>query len=277
MIILDGKKLAEKILNKLKKEIKKLPASPAGGPSIRLAVVLVGNNPASLNFIKQKQKTAEEIGCQFKLYRFKKNITEQLLARKINEIVKNKSNTGIVIQLPLPRHINEQKILNILPYEKDVDALSVDNPIVEPPAASGIMGILEEYNIKAERKNVVIVGKGKLVGKPLAIMMAKISANLIICDRKTENLASKTLKADILVSATGQPHLIKENMVKKGVVIVDAGFSKINNKIVGDVDFEEVKKKASYITPVPGGVGPMTVAILMNNLIKLAKKQYGIH
>ncbi len=270
MIILDGKKLAEKILSKLRKEIKKIPP-------IRLAVVLVGNNPASLNFIKQKQKTAEEIGIQFKLYRFKENIVEQLLARKINEIVKNKSNTGIVIQLPLPKHINEQKILSILPYEKDVDALSVDNSIVEPPTASGIMRILEEYNIKAERKNVIIVGKGKLVGKPLAIMMAKIGANLIICDRKTENLASKTLKADILVSATGQPHLIKENMVKKGAVVVDAGFSKVNNKLTGDVDFEGVKKKASYITPVPGGVGPMTIAMLMNNLIKLAKKQYGIH
>jgi methylenetetrahydrofolate dehydrogenase (NADP+)/methenyltetrahydrofolate cyclohydrolase len=257
-------------LNKLRKEIKKLP-------SIRLAVILVGNNPASLNFIKQKQKTAKKIGIQFKLYRLKENIVEQLLARKVNEIAKNKNNTGIVIQLPLPRHINEQKILNILPYEKDVDALSVDNPIVEPPTASGIMRILEEYNIKTERKNVVIVGKGKLVGKPLAIMMAKISANLIICDRKTENLASKTRKADILVSAAGQPHLIKENMVKEGTVIVDAGFSKINNKIVGDVDFEEVKKKASYITPVPGGVGPMTIAMLMNNLIKLAKKQYGIY
>ena len=268
--ILNGKKLAEKILNKLRKEIKKLPP-------IRLAVVLVGDNPASLNFIKQKQKTAEEIGVQFKLYRFKKNIAEQTLVNKINEIVKNKSNTGIVVQLPLPKHIKEQKILNIIPCGKDVDALSVDNSFIEPPTASGIMRILEEYNIKAGGENVVIVGKGKLVGGPLAIMMTKIGANLIICDRKTENLTSETLKADILVSATGQPHLIKENMVKRGVVIVDAGFSKVNNRLTGDVDFEEVKKKASYITPVPGGVGPMTVAMLMSNLIKLAKKQHGIH
>jgi len=270
MVILDGKKLAEKILNKLRKEIKKLP-------SIRLAVVLVGNNPASLNFIKQKQKSAEEIGAKFKLYKLDSKIDNQNLVKEVNKIVKNKFNTGIVIQLPLPKHINIQEILNLVPWEKDVDALSVDNPIVEPPTASGIMRILEEYDIKAERKNVVIVGRGKLVGRPLAIMMAKINANLIICDRKTENLASKTLKADILVSATGQPHLIRENMVKKGVVVVDAGFSKINNKIIGDVNFEKVKKKASYITPVPGGVGPVTVAMLMSNLIKLAKKQYGIH
>lgn len=266
MIILDGKKLADKILNRIKKEVAQLLP-------IRLVVVLVGNNPASLSFIKQKQKAAEEIGVQFKLYRFKKNIAEQTLAEQINKIVKNKTNTGIVVQLLLPKHINEQKILNIIPHRKDIDALSVDNHLVESPTASGIMRILKEYNIKIKGEKVVIVGKGKLVGKPLAIIMKEAGADLIICDRQTKNLAFRTVKADILISATGQPHLIKENMIKKGAVVIDAGFSRKNGRIIGDVDFENVKKRTSYITPIPGGIGPLTVAMLMNNLIKLAKLQ----
>lgn len=266
MIILDGKKLAAKILDKLEKDVKKLPP-------IRLAVILVGKNPASLNFIKQKQRTAKKIRIQFKLYKFKENISEKNLNKELAKIVKEKANTGIVVQLPLPKHIDEQRILNIIPLEKDVDALSVDNQLIESPTASGIMKILDEYSIKVKDKKVVIIGKGKLVGKPLAKMMQKAGANLTICDRKIKNLSGKTLKADILVSAAGQPYLIKENMIKKGVVVIDAGFSKIDNKLVGDVDFENVKKKASYITPVPGGVGPMTVAILMVNLVKLAKKK----
>lgn len=263
-MILDGKKIANKILNRIKKEAAQLLP-------IRLVVILVGNNPTSSSFIKQKQKAAEKIGVQFRLCGFKKNIAEQTLAEKINKIVKNKTNTGIVVQLPLPKHIKEQKILNIIPHRKDIDALSVDNPLVEPPTASGIMRMLKEYSIKIKGKKVVIVGKGKLVGKPLAIMMKESGADLIICDRQTKNLALRAVKADILVSATGQPHLIKENMIKKGAVVIDAGFSRKNGRIIGDVDFENVKKRAGYITPVPGGVGPLTIAMLMNNLIKLAK------
>jgi methylenetetrahydrofolate dehydrogenase (NADP+)/methenyltetrahydrofolate cyclohydrolase len=265
MVVLDGKKLAEEILDELKEKIKK--------PPIKLAVILVDKDPASLNFIKQKQKAAKKIGVNFGLYKFKKNIKEENLIKELNKIVKNKSNTGIVIQLPLPKHLNEQKILDIIPQKKDVDALSVDNFLVEPPAASAIMEILNFYHIKVKGKKVIIVGKGKLVGKPLAIMIKKRGANLFVCDRKTKNLASKILKADILVSATGLPHLIKENMVKKGAIVIDAGFSKSKDgKIKGDVDFDKVKRKAAYITPVPGGVGPMTVAMLFSNLIKLAKK-----
>jgi methylenetetrahydrofolate dehydrogenase (NADP+)/methenyltetrahydrofolate cyclohydrolase len=265
-IILDGKKLAEEILDELRKKIKKL--SP-----IRLAVVLVGDNPASLNFIKQKQKAAIKIGVDFGLYKFKKNIKEDSLIKELNKVIKNRTNNGIVIQLPLPKHLDVQKILNIIPQEKDVDALSVDNYLVEPPAASGIIKIIREYKIKIKNKRVVIVGKGRLVGGPLALMMEKNGGKTIVCDKNTKNLASQTIKADILISAAGKPHLIKENMVKKGAVVIDAGFSKVNNKLTGDVDFERVKKKTSYITPVPGGVGPLTVAMLFSNLIKLAKLQ----
>ncbi len=277
-MLLDGKKTAKKILNRTKREVNKLPASPAGGPPIRLAVILVGSNPASLNFIKQKQKKAEEIGAGFKLYSFNSKISNRELTKKIEKIVKNRFNTAVIIQLPLPSHLNAEKLINIIPPEKDVDALSVDNFLVEPPTPSGIMELLREYNIKIKNKHIVIVGRGKLVGKPLAKIMKDTGGKVTVCHSQTQNLKSETLKADILVSATGQAHLIQGDMVKKGVVVVDAGFAKISipgrkEKITGDVNFEKVKEKAKYITPVPGGVGPMTVALLMHNLVKLAKVQ----
>lgn len=256
MTILNGKKIAEKILDKLKEEVKELPP-------IKLVVILVGDDSASLSFVKQKQKAAEKIGVEFKLYKFKENVDEQTLIEKVEKIVQNRTNTGVVIQLPLPPRINTQKILSLIPLEKDVDALSVDNLLVEPPTASGIMKILEEYNIKPREKKVVIIGRGRLVGKPLAEMMEKVGADLTICDKQTKNLSRETLKADILVSATGQPNLIKENMVKNGVIVIDAG--------TDDVDFENVKKRVSYITPPIGGVGPVTVAVLMGNLVKLVQ------
>ncbi len=262
--ILDGKKIANEILNELKEEaLKLLP--------IRLAVVLVGSDPASISFVKQKQRAAKKIGVGFKLYRFNENISEQKLIEKIKKIIKIKDNTGIIVQLPLPKHIKQQKILNIIPAKKDVDALSVDNSFVEPPTASGIIRMLNEYSIKIKGRKVVIIGRGKLVGKPLAKIIKKAGADLMICDIRTKNLKPYTLKADILISATGCPYLIKEDMVKNKAIVIDAGFAKINNKITGDVDFKNVRKKAKYITPVPGGVGPMTVAMLMNNLIRLAK------
>jgi len=271
-MILDGNKLANKILDEIKEEVKKLPASPAsrqggpaGGPPIKLVVVLVGKDPASIGFIKQKQKAAWRIGAGFKLYKFNENISEQKLIKEIEKITKIKDNTGIVIQLPLPKHILQQKVLDIIPVEKDIDALSVDNSFVESPTVSGIMRILKEYSIKIKGKNVVIIGRGKLVGEPLAKIIKKAGADLMTYDIQTKNLKPHTLKADILISATGCPHLVKENMVKRGTIVIDAGYP------IGDVDFENVKKKAKYITPVPGGVGPMTVAMLMNNLIKLAK------
>ena len=272
MIILDGKKLAEEILKRLKKEAE-------GLLPIRLAVVLIGRDPVSLNYIKQKQKTAERIGVDFILYRFKNDISEKQIVNRIKKIIKNKVNNGIVVQLPLPKHINEQKILNLIPKEKDADALSVDNHLVEPPTASGIMEILKEYGIKIKKKRVVIIGKGKLVGKPLAILIKKTGANLVICDRKTKNIVEQTKKADILISATGRSNLVKGNMIKNGAVVIDAGFIRCKTKdgkykITGDVDFEKVKEKAGYITPVPGGVGPMTVAMLFNNLIKLVKIKF---
>ena len=257
MVILDGKKLADKILEDSRKEVEKL--SP-----IKLVVVLVGDDPDSLKFIKQKQKAAEKIGIEFKLYKFNLKISNQNLTKEVNKITKDKSVTGIVIQLPLPKHINTQKILSLIPVKKDPDALSVDNFLAEPPTASGIIRILKEYNIEVKGKKIVIVGKGRLVGGPLAAIMERFDTNLTVCNIQTKNLHKETLKADILVSATGQFHLIKESMVKQKAIVIDAG--------INDIDFENIKRKASYITPPTGGIGPMTVAILIDNLIKLAKK-----
>ena len=256
MTILNGKKLAEKILGQLKKEVVQLPP-------IKLVVVLVGENPASLGFIKQKQKATEKIGIGFELYKFDSKISNQSLIKEVEKIVKDKSNTGIVVQFPLPSHIDTDKITNLIPAKKDPDVLSVDNFLVEPPTASGIMKLIQEYGIKIKEKRIVIIGKGRLVGKPLAEMMKKVGTDLTICDKQVKNLKAETLKADILISATGCPCLITEDMIKKETVVIDAGG--------GDVDFERVKKKVDYITPPIGGVGPMTVAILMSNLIKLAK------
>ncbi len=255
-VILNGKKLADRILERLKEEVKKLPP-------IKLAVVLVGEDPASLNFVKQKQKAAEKIGIGFGLYKFDSKISNQSLIKEVEKNINDEFITGIIIQLPLPPHIDTDKIINLIPPKKDPDALSVDNFLVEPPTVSGIMKLIQEYGIKVKDKKIAIIGEGRLVGKPLAKTMKKAGADLIICDRDTKNLKSKTLKADILVSATGCPCLIKKDMIKRETVVIDAGDN--------DVDFERVKKKAKYITPPIGGVGPMTVAMLLSNLVRLAK------
>jgi len=270
-MLLDGKKTAKKILDNLKKEIKKMPP-------IRLAVILVGNNPASLSFIKQKEVKAKEVGAGFKLYRFNSRISNQDFAKEVKKITNNPLNTGVIIQLPLPKHLNAEKLINLIPAKKDIDALSVDNFLVKPPTPSGIIELLKRYRITIKNKNVVIIGRGKLVGKPLAEMVVKAEGIVTVCHSQTKNLKSETLKADILISATGNAHLVRNDMVKKGAIVIDAGFAKIKTldgkeKITGDVNFKAVEQKAKYITPVPGGVGPMTVAMLIYNLVRLAKLQ----
>lgn len=270
-MLLDGKKLADRILDDLKKDIGRL------SKKIKMAVILIGDDPSSLSFIKEKQKAAEGIGIGFKLYRFDSKINTDELQKEVKKITKSKSITGVVIQLPLPFHIDKYCILNTVPSKKDVDILSSQNlggfyqgtSLISPPTASGIVKLLEEYGIKVKGRKVVIIGFGDLVGKPLAILMLRAGANLTVCRRSTKYLKKESLGADILISATGKPHLITEDMIRRGAVVIDAGFGMKKGKIVGDVDFEKVKNKAGYISPVPGGVGPMTVAMLMSNLVKL--------
>ncbi len=272
--ILDGKKLAEKILINLKKKIKEKKLK------LTLAVVLVGENRVSEIFINQKRIACENIGVNFKLFKFPAKIKNQRLKKEIEKIVKTPANSGVVIQLPLPEKFVPEEFLNLIPEEKDVDVLSEKSlgkfyqgvlPIL-PPTVSGILYLLKNYQINLKGKNVVIVGAGRLVGLPLAIQFLREKATTSIVNRFTKDTRSFTKKADILISGVGKPNLIKGEMIKKGSVVIDAGSSFWEEKVVGDVDFKSVSKKASYITPVPGGVGPMTVACLIENLVKIKQK-----
>lgn len=254
--ILDGKKLSEEILEDLKEK---------SGKRLKLAAILIGNNKNSLIFLRQKEKACKFVGVDFQLYQFPEKISQESLEDEVRKI-SNLENHGIIIQLPLPEHINTQKVLNLIPSEKDVDLLSEKTPQgkILSPVLAGILELFKKYKIRVEGKNVVVAGYGKLVGRPAADWMKRKGAKVFVIDEKTSNIPSITQKADILISGTGKKGLVDGNMVKKGVVIVDAA---------GDVDFESVEKKASYITPVPGGLGPMTVAMLLKNLILLNKKK----
>ena len=235
MKILDGKKLAQKILKNLKKEIERKKLK------LKLAVVLVGDDPDSEIFVKQKRKACELVGIDFELFQFPKRIQQTELAKKIKEIIKSDI-SGLVIQLPLPQRINTDEILSLVPKEKDAESIS--------PVVCAITCLLEEYKISLKNKKIILIGKGRLVGQPVSDWLKK--QNLVFSG--IEDIK----QADIIISGTGRPNLIKGEMVKKGAVIIDVG---------GDVEFETVSKKASYLTPTPGGVGPMTVACLLHNLV----------
>jgi len=287
MKLLDGKKLSEKILANLKKEVRK------SNLKLRLAVVQVGENSVSQIFINQKKKACKLVGVDFKLYRFDEKINPQGLKKEIKKNVRNPANSGIIIQLPLPEKFLPEDynpptvlpafgwvpFLNLIPEQKDIDVLSEHSlgkfyqgtSKILPPTVNGILCLLKNYKIEPKGKNVVVIGAGRLVGFPLAIQLLKEKATLSVLNEFTKDAPSFIKKANILISGVGKPNLIKGDMVKRGVVIIDAGCSMKKGKLVGDVDFKEVSKKASYITPVPGGVGPMTVACLLENLVKLNK------
>jgi len=278
-MLIDGQKLSENLLNEIKKEIASLKLKK----KLRLAIILVGENPASLSFIERKKKAADFLGVELKLFKFVENITTRKLRNEIKKIKTMRLN-GVIIQLPLPVHINKQYILNAIPPKLDVDCLS-ENSIKKlyvnrfkicPAAVRGILYILTVYNIiekidDLKGKKVVIVGAGDLIGKPVAVLMINYGATVTVCNEFTKNLKNETLTADILISATGKPNLIDSSMIKDNAVVIDAGFSKVDGKIVGDINFQDVSKKASYIASVPGGLGPITVAMLFKNLLDLYK------
>ncbi|MDI6602691.1 MAG: bifunctional 5,10-methylenetetrahydrofolate dehydrogenase/5,10-methenyltetrahydrofolate cyclohydrolase [Patescibacteria group bacterium] len=269
--LLDGRKLSEKILQKLKKEIKSRHLK------LRLAVIQVGDNLVSQIFINQKKKACQMVGIDFKLFKFPASISISELKREIKKVVENPDNSGVIIQLPLPKKFPPEEFLNLIPEGKDIDVLSEKSLgkfyqgtlRILPPTVQGILYLFKNYKISLLEKNVVIVGAGRLVGFPLAIQLLKEKITVSVLNEFTRNTPFFTKKADILVSAVGWPNLIKGNLVKKGVIVIDAGTIMKKGKLVGDVDFKSVSKKASYITPVPGGVGPMTTACLLKNLVKL--------
>ena len=274
--IIDGKKIADKILNDLKSKIKNMSEKPG------LALVLVGDNPASEIYVNFKEKTCKEVGFYCERYNLDKNIGELDLLKLVNELNQKANIHGILVQLPLPKQIDENLITNSILPHRDVDGftsvnlghLFSGNTITAPATARACLYLIETA-VNIEGKNAVVVGRSNIVGKPVALMLLDKNATVTICHSKTKNLAEHTKKADILVAAAGKPKLITREMVKEGAVVIDIGISRVGSKIVGDVDFENVKEVAGFITPVPGGVGPMTIAMLMDNTLKameLARK-----
>ena len=271
MKILDGNKLSEKILKNLRKEIQNKRLK------LTLAVILVGEDPVSKIFIRQKEKACRFVGIDFKLFQFPAKISAQKFKKEIKKIVAASANSGIIIQLPLPPKLDSQEIFNLIPPEKDIDTFSekslgkfyTENLSILPPTVSGIFHLLRNYRINVKGKNVVLVGAGRLVGFPLVISLLKENATVSVVNEFTKNTSSFTKKADIIISGVGKPNLITGKMVKRGAVVIDAGTCLKKGKLVGDIDFKSVSKKASFITPVPGGVGPMTVACLLENLVRL--------
>ena len=277
-IIIDGKKLAQKIRTNLKIECEELKKK---GINPKLAVILVGNDGASKVYVKNKSIACQEIGIEYEEYLLNEDINQEELINLIEELNKQKDIHGILLQSPIPTHLDINQAFEAISPKKDVDGfnpinvgkLSLNQDTFVSCTPYGIMKMFEEYNIKLEGKNVTIIGRSNIVGKPLLQCCINKNATVTMCHSKTNNLEQYTKKADILIAAMGKAKFIKENMVKDGVVVIDVGINRgQDGKLTGDVDFENVEKKASYITPVPGGVGPMTIAMLMNNVIKAAKQ-----
>ena len=268
MTLLDGIKVKKELLNELKNKIDTKNIKPS------LAVIQIGNDSASNIYIKNKEKTAINLGCKFEHIKFKEDCTEKEILDKIDELNNNNDVDGILVQMPIPKHLNEKTIQNRIISTKDVDGLTDINvgklinnkKCLVSCTPQGIIKLLEESGVSIPGKNVVIVGRSKLVGKPLISLFLNNDATVTVCHSKTNNLKEFTKNADILVVAVGKKHLITEDMVKKDSVVIDVGINRIDGKLYGDVDYENVKNKVSLITPVPGGVGPMTVAMLLCNV-----------
>lgn len=276
--VIDGKKVAQDMQNELKKETTELKKN---GINLTLAVIYVGDDLASKIYINNKRKACDYVGIKMKEFKFDCNASENDILRLINELNMDKSVTGIMVQMPLPHQINAKKIVGAINPQKDVDGFSEVNlgKIITknydflPCTPAGIIEILNSENVEIKGKRCVVVGRSNIVGKPLSLMLLNNDATVTICHSKTENLKEACKNADILISAVGEKNLITADMVKKDAVVIDVGINRNEfGKICGDVDFENVKKLASYITPVPGGVGPVTVAMLMKNVVLSARK-----
>ena len=278
MVKIDGKAFSQVILEKIREEHNQLKEKY--GKQAGLAVVIVGNNPASQVYVRNKMKACENVGFYSENIELDENISEKELLQEIDKLNKNDRINGILVQLPLPSHINELKIIDSISPEKDVDGFHVANigkMVIGDETGFlsctpyGIMQLLEEYKIEIAGKDAVIIGRSNIVGKPMALMLIQKGATVQVCNSRTKDLRKKLNDADIIIVAAGVPKLLKKEDVKKGAVVIDVGINRVDGKICGDVDYEEVAEKASYITPVPGGVGPMTIASLIKNTFKSYK------
>ena len=280
-MILDGKALSTKVKDRVKQEINNLSISD-NTPT--LAVVLVGDDPASAIYVRNKKRACEYVGIKSVSVTLDKDTTQEKLEQTLNDLNNDKSINGILLQLPLPKGLDERKALNCIAPEKDVDGLSSVNlgklitkeVGITPCTPTGVMEFFKEYNIDLTGKNVVIINRSILVGKPLALMMLNANATVTICHSKTQNISEYTKKADVIVTAVGKAKFLTEDMVKDGAVVIDVSIVRTEAGLCGDADYENIKDKASYITPVPGGVGPMTIAMLMENTLKAYKLQNNI-
>lgn len=273
--IIDGKALAKKIREDLKKEVEEKKLTP------KLAVILVGSDPASKVYVKNKSRACEEVGITFEEHLLDEDTKMEELLTLIDKLNERSDVNGILLQAPLPKGLNINKAFARITPEKDVDGfnpvnigkLLIKEETFVPCTPFGIMKMLEYYNIEVEGKDVVVIGRSNIVGKPMLNCLLNKNATVTICHSKTKNLPEITKKADIIISAVGRLNIVTTDMVKEGAVIIDVGMNRNSDgKLVGDVDFENVKNKCSYITPVPGGVGPMTIAMLMNNVVKACKQ-----
>lgn len=276
--IIDGKLVSAAVKTRVAEQVKELNRK---GISVCLAVILVGNDPASQIYVTNKKKTCEQLGIVSKEYILPENTSQEELLALVNKLNNDKSVNGILCQLPLPKGLDEKVVIETIDPKKDVDAfhpINVGRIMIGdydflPCTPAGVMEMLSYYNIDVCGKECVVIGRSNIVGKPMGMLLLHQNGTVTIAHSKTKNLTDITKQADILVAAVGKPKFVTADMVKDGAVVIDVGMNRENGKLCGDVDFDAVKQKASYITPVPGGVGPMTIATLMQNTITAAKRQ----
>lgn len=290
MQLIDGKKISQEIQDEIANEVKAMLAKGMKQP--HLAAVLVGNDGGSETYVASKIKTCEKVGFKSTLIRLPETLTQEELLKTVNDLNNNKDIDGFIVQLPLPKHINEHSIIEAIDPKKDVDGfhpINVGRMVLNLPSyvsatPYGIVQLLSKYKIETSGKNCVVIGRSHIVGSPMSILLAKNTSmgncTVTLCHSKTKDLKSHTLKADIIICALGQPEFLKADMVKDGVIVIDVGTTRVPStetksgfKLKGDVKFDEVAPKCSYITPVPGGVGPMTIASLLSNTLLAAKKE----
>jgi methylenetetrahydrofolate dehydrogenase (NADP+)/methenyltetrahydrofolate cyclohydrolase len=290
MVLIDGKKTSAEIKEEIKKEVAEMIDNDIAAP--HLAAVLVGEDPASQTYVAAKEKACQSVGITSTIYRYPASTSEKELLEVVDFLNNDPELDGFIVQLPLPKHIDEQKIIEAINPDKDVDgfhpmnvgkmALGLDCYL--PATPNGIMEMLKRYNIPTSGKNCVVIGRSHIVGSPMSILMSQKAdpgnATVTLCHSRTENLKDIVAQADIVIAAIGSPHFVTADMVKEGATVIDVGIHRVKSdktksgfRLIGDVDFDEVSKKASHITPVPGGVGPMTIAALLLNTLKSAKQK----
>lgn len=279
MQILDGISTSKKMLHGLEKRVKELKKKSIHP---KLVFFLVGNNPASVAYVGMKEKTSVGIGIESVVLRYPESVTQEEIISKMQELNQDQSVHGMMIQIPLPKHLSVPLITRAIDPKKDADgfhaynfgkmALSLEYEHLPPATALGIIRLIEAYQIHVEGMDITVIGRSNLVGKPTALMLMNRNATVIICHSKTKDVASFCKKSDMIIAAAGSPKLVKADWVKEGAIVIDAGFSKVDGKSVGDVDYEKVAPKCSFITPVPGGVGPMTIYGILENTVKAAER-----